>query len=394
MIAGLFTSKEETTYQEILTDLEKKVISSQEKQNSKKEQNETKSTASITLTGDLLYEQGLYDWMDNYSFGDYLDGVQSYLDSDLTIANQEVPIGGEELGVSGVAFTFNAPYEIANQYKDIGIDFVTTATNHTMDMGVEGIANTNAILDENGIGHTGSYTSEEERKEISYVEVNGIKIAILAYTYGTNESNVNNYDVNYFLSNDSFLDVYKDQFERNVEAAKKEADVVFVALHWGTEFTYQVTDMQKEVAQYLNNLGVDLIIGNHPHTIQPAETLVNEDGHKTVVFYSLGNFISSAANVYRASETFTNMYEIGALVQLNVTKQGDTTSLENIQIVPVVNHFESGYTNFSMIPFSKYTDELAEKHYQREYSDSFNISWLSEQIHDVFDDCGFLIKNI
>ena len=348
---------------------------------------------SVTLTGDLLYEQGLYDWMDNYSFGTYLDKVLLYLDSDLTIANQEVPIGGEELGISGVAYTFNAPYTIANQYPTIGIDYVTNATNHTMDMGVQGIINTNSILDQNDVGHTGAYTSQEDRDTISVVTVNGIKIAILAYTYGTNQVNQNNYDVNYFLNGyGEFDQEHQDLLENDVQKAKQEADLVFVAMHWGNEFTYEINDTQSTVAHFLNELGVDLIIGNHPHTIQKAETLTNSNGKETIVFYSLGNFISSAALVDRASEDFQNMYEIGAVVNLNVVKNEDDISLEDITIIPIVNHFEDNYTNFQMIPFSEYSDELASKHYQREFNENFNVEWLSNQIHSVFDESGFSIE--
>lgn len=350
-------------------------------------------TLSICATGDLLYEQGLYDWMDNYQFGSYLDNVLPYLDSDLTIANQEVPIGGEELGISGVAYQFNAPYEIANQYKDIGIDYVTFATNHSVDQGVQGIENTLAILDENGIGHTGAYTSQANRDTISIVEKDGIRIAILAYTYATNLYSQNTYDVNYFLNEYGQFDQNCQNLIKNdVKSAKEQADLVFVAMHWGDEFTFEVNDTQKEVAAFLNDLGVDVIIGNHPHTIQPAETLVNDQGKETIVFYSLGNFVSSAAQVSRASEDFENMYEIGAIATWDIVKEEENISIQNVEIIPIVNHFESNYTNFRLMPFSNYSEELASQHYQSEYSSYFTVDWLSSQIHYVLDPSGFLKK--
>ncbi|MGM9948291.1 CapA family protein [Floccifex sp.] len=348
-------------------------------------------TLSICATGDLLYEQGLYDWMDNYQFGSYLDDVLPYLDSDLTIANQEVPIGGKELGISGVAYQFNAPYEIANQYKDIGIDYVTFATNHSVDQGVQGIENTLSILDENGIGHTGAYTSQKQRDTISIVEKDGLRIAILAYTYATNLYSQNSYDVNYFLNEYGQFDQNcQDLIENDVKRAKKQADLVFVSMHWGDEFTFEVNDTQKEVASFLNDLGVDVIIGNHPHTIQPAETLVNDQGKETIVFYSLGNFISSAAQVSRASEDFENMYEIGAIATWDIVKEEENISIQNVKIIPIVNHFESNYSNFRLMPFSQYTENLASQHYQREYSSYFTVEWLSNQIHNVLDSSGFL----
>lgn len=399
-IFRFFSSREdkvvqEQTQEQILTE-KKETAEKKEKKEStpketkKEEVKQPRKQISIAFTGDLLYEQGLYDWMDNYSFGGYLDAVKPLLSADFTIANQEVPIGGEELGVSGVAYTFNAPYEIAEQYPSLGIDYVTTATNHTVDMGVEGIRNTNAILDENSIGHTGSYTSEEDSEKISVVDVNGIKIAILAYTYGTNQLKTNTYDVNYFLGDGQFDDYHREKLESDVKKAQEQADVVFVAMHWGTEFTYNLTSTQTEVAKYLNELGVDLIIGNHPHTIQPAETLVNSEGKETVVFYSLGNFISSAAVVSRANTDFQNMYEIGAVGRLNVVKEDGKCSLQDVQVIPVVNHFEINYNNFQLIPFEDYTEELAAEHFQRYYNEYFTVEWLSQQIHEVFDDSGFL----
>ena len=340
---------------------------------------------SVSLTGDLLWEQGLYDSMDNYQFGTYFDQVKPYLQSDLTIGNEEVPIGGEELGVSGVAYTFNAPYEIANQYKDVGFDFLTLANNHTMDMGLQGIQNTCDILDKNDIGHTGAYTSQEDRDTIRVVNVKDTKIAILSYTYGTNIPSDTDYAVPCFLDANQQLD--KDTLKTDVDKAKKEADLIFVAMHWGTEFTYDITPIQEEAAKYLNELGVDVIIGNHTHTIQKATTITNDKGKNTYVFYSLGNLVSSAANVDRATPDFQNMYEIGAIVNFDIVNKDVT----NVRIIPVVNQFEDGYTNFELIPFSSYTEDLAKKHYQRQLNDDFTKEWLSQQIHSVLDDSNFTI---
>lgn len=363
-----------------------------EPQTEQKESKKSDDTnISLVFTGDFLWEQGLYDSMDNYQFGDYFDEVKPLLDSDLTIANQEVPIGGEELGISGVAYTFNAPYEIANQYPSIGIDYMTFATNHTVDMGQAGVDNTLSILDQNGIGHTGAYSNEEDANNISVIEIDGIKIAILAYTYGTNQYAEFPYSVNYFLNGyGEFDQEHQDKLALDVARARESADVVIAAMHWGTEFTYDINPVQAEVAAFLNEQGVDIIVGNHPHCIQPAETLVNSQGKETIVFYSLGNFVSSAAQVDRADEQFQNMYEIGAVAGVNVVKDKEGIHFENVHITPVVNHFEYGYTNFKLIPFSKYTEELASQHYQRYYSELFTIDYLKEQIHSVFDSSGFV----
>lgn len=352
------------------------------------------NTVSVALTGDLLFEQGLYDWMDDYQFGDYFDEVKPYLSCDLTIGNQEVPIGGEELGVSGVAYTFNAPYQIARQLPDVGFTFLTLANNHTMDMSEQGIINTRQILDEVGLNNTGMYLSKDDRYKIRTVDMNGIKISILAYTYGTNQPATSDFGVPYFLNEfGEFDDTCKRVLKEDIRIAKKISDVVIVAMHWGNEFTYEITDTQSQAAQFLNEQGVDLVVGNHPHCIQKAETLTNSQGKQTVVFYSLGNFVSSAACVDRASEPFQNMYEIGAIVNLDIEKN-EEIRLNNIHVIPIVNHFEQDYQNFKLIPFSNYTDQLAQRHYQHEYSESFNLNYLSQQIHYVFDDSGFLKENL
>lgn len=349
---------------------------------------------SVTLTGDLLFEQGLYDWTDNYNFKDYFDEVKPYLESDLTIGNQEVPIGGSELGVSGVAFTFNAPYEVAHTLSDVGFDFLTLANNHSLDMGVQGIENTRKILDEVKIENTGMYVSEDDRYKIRVVDKNGIKVSILAYTYDTNQYRENNYNVPVFLNEyGQFDQEHMDMMSSDIKIAKKISDVVFVSMHWGNEFTYDISETQSQVASFLNEQGVDVVIGNHSHCIQPATTLTNSQGKQTIVFYSLGNFVSSAALVDRASPQFQNMYEIGAIAKFDLVKE-DKVSIENIRIVPVVNHFEHEYTNFKLIPFKDYTEDMASRHYQREFNTDFNMEYLTQQIYFVYDDSGFLESEI
>lgn len=346
-------------------------------------------TVKVAFTGDLLWEENFYESHKHYQFGHYFDAILPHLDSDLTIANQEVPIGGKELGISGTAFTYNAPYEIAKQFPKIGIDYVTLANNHILDKGQEGIDHTLDILDQEEIGHTGVYREDEETDPISVVDVKGVKIAILAYTYDTNVGRSGN--VSYFLSPAQTFDKeYQDKLKKDVAKAQKKADLVFVSMHWGTEFTYERTKTQTEVAEFLNEQGVDVIIGNHPHNIQPATTLTNKDGKKTIVFYSLGNTTSASAAVKRATPDFQNMYEIGALVNMDITKEQDEVALKNIRIIPIVNHFEYDHKNFRLIPFKEYTEKQAKKHFRARFDDNFNIEWLSHEIHTVFDDSGFL----
>lgn len=346
---------------------------------------------SLTFTGDLLFEQGLYDAMENYQFGTYFDQIQPYLKGDIVIGNQEVPIGGKDLGVSGEAFVFNAPEEIAQQLHATGFDVMTLANNHSYDMGYTGVVNTLNNLQQNHIETAGMYDNPEAYHNIKIIEKNGIRLALLAYTYDTNISfeYEHDYIVKTFLNEQhEFDEAHQELLKKEVAMAKEQADVVIAAMHWGNEFTYELNDAQLRVGSFLNEQGVDLIIGNHPHCLQTMDILEDEQtGNKTTVFYSLGNLVSSAAMVGRASMQFANMYEIGGIVNLTIRKDAETNeiSLENMELTPIVNHFEHGYTNFALLPFSAYTEEMATKHYQREYSSNFNLEWLKGQIDSLFD---------
>lgn len=348
-------------------------------------------SVSLSFTGDILIEDALYNWMGKgYDFKNYFDKVTPYLKADLVIGNQEVVLGGETLGITGSDYTFNAPEEIAKQLPQIGFDVLTFANNHSYDRGMQGIVNTRKNLKAAGIQTTGAYEKKEQRDDILVVERNGIRFAILAYTYDTNQwiDAENSFAVNHFLNEEHmFDDRCKKQLARDVQKAKEQADVVIAAMHWGTEFTYEIDAAQRDAAGFLNEQGVDIIIGNHPHCLQRVETLTNAQGKETFVMYSLGNFVSAAMGVDRASEQFTNMYEIGGIVQCDVelnTKTGETT-VKNKKMIPIVNHFDASYDGFRLLPFSSYTEELAAAHGQRSASSDFTYAWLREQLKQLYD---------
>lgn len=348
-------------------------------------------SVSLSFTGDILIEDALYNWMGKgYDFKNYFDKVTPYLKADLVIGNQEVVLGGETLGITGSDYTFNAPEEIAKQLPEIGFDVLTFANNHSYDRGMQGIVNTRKNLKAAGIQTIGAYEKKEQRDDILVVERNGIRFAILAYTYDTNQwiDAENSFAINHFLNEEHmFDDRCKKQLARDVQKAKEQADVVIAAMHWGTEFTYEIDAAQRDAAGFLNEQGVDIIIGNHPHCLQRVETLTNAQGKETFVMYSLGNFVSAAMGVDRASEQFTNMYEIGGIVQCDVelnTKTGETT-VKNKKMIPIVNHFDASYDGFRLLPFSSYTEELAAAHGQRTVSSDFTYAWLREQLKQLYD---------
>ena len=345
---------------------------------------------SLTFTGDLLFEQSLYDSWDNYAFGDYFDLIRPYLCGDIVIGNQEVPIGGEELEVSGTAYSFNAPVAIAEQLPQVGFDVLTLSNNHSYDRGYEGAVNTLENLRANDILPVGLYADETSAKQIAIVEENGIRIAILAYTYDTNiaPEDSHAFVTKTFLNEQGQLDdAHRQMLKEDVEQAQEQADVVIAAMHWGNEFTFERNAAQTQTAAYLNDLGVNIIIGNHPHCLQTMERLTNAEGKETWVFYSLGNLVSAAAMVDRASVDFANLYEMGGIVNLDVVIDGESgeVRIEHARLTPVINHFDVNYSHFQLIPLKDYTEELAAAHCQRQYSASFSKAWLEEQLHVLFD---------
>ena len=229
----------------------------------------------------------------------------------------EVPIGGRELGVSGKGYSFNAPIQIGQEVIDMGVDALNLANNHANDAGIGGRNNTINFFNKHNILTTGVYSSVEDRQKIKTKKINNITFSFLGYTYKTNNPDYQNQNlIGYYRNLDTMKldDEHKNIIKNEVEQAKQISDVVIVSMHWGNEFTYTVNDEQKELANYLNELGVDIIIGHHSHCIQPIEWLENND-HKTLVAYSLGSFVSADNQVTRATNEFANAYNISMILQ-------------------------------------------------------------------------------
>lgn len=340
---------------------------------------------SVTATGDILLEEPLLNTFGNGGWQGYLDDLDPLLESDdLTIANMEVPIGGEELGITGIDYSFNSPARTAQNLKDHSIEFVSLANNHAADRQTQGIINTHRNLDQAGIGHTGTFLWEEERNQTTMVTVKGMTIAIVSWTYDTNQPYDQEWQVNSFYSPDS---AQSQVLLQDVRQARSQADAVIVCMHWGTEFTYELNEAQSVLGPQIAQAGADVIIGNHPHTIQPAEWIESE-GRTTLCLWSLGNFMASAFQVDRADETFQNMYEVGAVACFDLVKQETGVAAENVRLIPIVNHFEGDYENFRLMKLKDYTEELAAVHSQRQFSGFFTKEWLAGQVHQVFDSSG------
>ena len=221
---------------------------------------------------------------------------------------------------------FNSPEELAYDLADMGIDVLSTAGNHCLDKGFSGLSNTLNVLDNANISHTGTARTEEERDTILFKDVNGIKVAFISYTYGTNGIPIP--DGKDFCVN--LID--KDLIKKDIESAKSQnADVIISCMHWGIEYQTKQNAEQEELADFLFQNGVDIILGNHPHVLQPMEkkTVTLEDGtvKDCFVIYAFGNFICDQ----NAENTRNSI-----ILNMDITKNPDgKISIDNIDYVPI-----------------------------------------------------------
>ena len=286
---------------------------------------------SITAIGDIMCHDtqykdaynnntGVYDF--NYVFND----IKHYTSrSDLTIGNLETTFGGKDKGYRNYP-TFNTPDSLANAISNIGVDVLSTASNHSLDTGYDGLVRTSNLLNDLGIKHVGTAKNKEERDNILFVNVKGVNIAIISYTYGTNGIPVpkgKEYSVNL---------IDEDLILKDINTAKtKSADMIIACMHWGNEYQLYASDSQKELADLLFENGVNIIIGNHSHVIQPMEkkTITTKDGitQDCFVIYALGNFISD-----QNSPNTRN----SIILDLNLTKlHNGKITINNVDYTPI-----------------------------------------------------------
>jgi len=291
---------------------------------------------SVTLAaiGDVLIHRPIYREAEQkdgtYDFSSVFKLVKNtMLQPDLLIANQESMIGGKAIGLSTYP-TFNSPHEVGDTLKDVGVDFVTLANNHTLDRGEKAIQSALKHWDALDMPYTGAFKNEEDRSRIRTITRNDITFSVLAYTYGTNGIPVpkgKDYLVN-------LIDMKK--IEADVKQAKQISEVVVVAMHWGTEYQDFPNKQQQQLAQQLADLGVDLVIGSHPHVLQPPQWVEGQDGHKTFVWFSLGNYISSQEGTKK---------QIGGIGYIDVVKttvgEQSTIELTNPGFMPTYVYYKN-----------------------------------------------------
>ena len=278
-------------------------------------------------------------------------------DADLAILNQETIISqsNEIRGANGGALLFNSPPEVADAVIDLGFDVFTMANNHLLDFGADALEESinfwNDKAKENDLTVLGAYLNEEDANNIRVREVNGVKIAFLAYA-----EHINGFEFPADSPLRVVMNYEEDVIERQIKEAKEKADVVIVSAHWGVEDTHEVSQDRIDLANKMVNWGADVILGCHTHTAETMEWITRDDGTKGFVYYSMGNFICCQTD---------NFNLVGEMPDFDIVMDGETgeITLENVGAIPNIIHYESpDFANLAVYPYSKYTPELAAVH--------------------------------
>lgn len=334
----------------------------------------------LVMAGDVLLHLRLAYWSENgkggYDFNPIFKLIKPIIKkADLAIVNQETILGGKELGVSGYP-TFNGPYELGDAIANAGFDVVLQSNNHSLDKGKQGIYNClNFWKKYPKIKTVGINTSEAQKKKLCIYKKNGIKVAILNYTYGTNGIPLPKdmpYAVNYLV---------KDEVINDIKRAEKEADFTIVCPHWGTEYYRGITDYQKTWSKIFVENGVDLVLGAHPHVIEPIKYVTDKKtGHKMLVYYSLGNFVNSTMSDGRVGDRY-----VGGIAKVKL-KRGADNKVRIVKYGVKATVMHNGGTKYGsrVYPLSKYTEELAKKNVMKAQDYMFSLEFCKKICDEVW----------
>ena len=329
------------------------------------------ATARISAQGDLLMHKPIFDDRSivRQSDGSYdFDPVFKYFtetlqDYDYAIANLETTFGGDDFPYQGNP-AFNCPDPFLDSVVDAGYDMLLTANNHSNDTLQAGILRTLEQVRGVGLGTIGTRLNEEEQRW-SMVEVNGIKIGMLCYTYssGLNDAGIPRLNGNSPMENEQLINWFYNRnpqkmydevkiILQEMEDAGAEINIMFI--HWGNEYELTENNFQNQQAQALCDLGIDVIVGGHPHVVQPVEVLTStlNPEHNTICIYSMGNAVSNQrhGNIPACQSAHT---EDGILFEITFEKYSDgKVYIQSADILPTwVNlHRNNGGNEYNMIP--------------------------------------------
>lgn len=324
---------------------------------------------TLMAVGDNLLHMGIVntgrmeDGSYEYSF--LFDGIEEFLDiADIKIINQETIFGGNELGFSGYPY-FNSPMEVGDAIAEAKFNVVLQASNHSADQGIQGLQNCVSFWKSHqDVLVTGIHEESAQTHEIPILEIDGVKFAVLNYTYGPNmevlpksiQGHLDmlcNWDEN--TGAIDFTSIHP-QVLADITLASELADIVIVCPHWGTEYATTPSSYQREFAQQMTRAGADVIIGTHPHVVQPVEWVESENGNKALCYFSLGNYVST-------QKEGIAMLEAMAWITFCVKEDGIEISQEDTGAFPMVCHYKSGPVRLEKVyMLEEYTEEDAARH--------------------------------
>ena len=331
---------------------------------------------SIVAVGDNLIHHPIFEasYADGrYDFHYIFDHIREYiLPADIAFINQETVLGNEELGFSGWPL-FSSPPEIGTAIAAAGFNVINHTNNHTLDRGAEGVMSSIEYWDNyNDVYYLGIHRSEEERRNRQVIiSMNDITVGFLGYTYGLNGIPLpagRPYLV-------SLID--RSTIAAEVRALRPHCDYLVVSMHWGNEYAFNFNREQEELAAFLAELEVDLVIGHHPHVLQPMQIVIRPDGRPMPVFYSLGNFLSSHANT-------TKEALLGGIMYVRISKDAEEVSIEEIGLIPIITHFDAARLNFGIYPLHEYTGELAARHWRRRNDPEMTPEFFMNAAREMF----------
>ena len=289
--------------------------------------------------------------------------------SDIAFINQEVMLTGQVSAYPNLA----APAEVADALIKVGFNVINLATNHSLDKGVKGLEacleNVHARPFE---GILGAFRTEEEAAQLCILEKQGVRFGFLSYTYGLNGYRLPE-EKGYMIA---LID--EEKMEADLTAIRPLCDYLVVSMHWGNEYQHTQNQYQEQLAQLLCDSGADLIIGTHPHVLQPVEWIESDTGHRTLCAYSLGNFISGQHK---------RPTMLGGILDLRLKFDPDGTLLETVSagVIPTVTYYGSkgGYTVY---PLEQFTEEQAAAHGVKKYEKPLTLDYLNDLKDKVLGD--------
>lgn len=334
--------------------------------------------ATIVSIGDIMCHSTQYTGAktaDGYNFSDFFKEVSSYFKSaDLAVGNLELTFGGTESGAWRGFPTFNTPDQLANAIADSGINLLMTANNHTYDTGFFGMKRTLDVVRNLGIQTNGS---RKDATEPTYIvkDLNGIKVGMVSYTYETTSATQTNKYLNGLRLSaeagplvNSFcyakIDTFYQEAQEIIAKMKQDgAEYITFYMHWGNEYQRTQNTWQKTLAQKLSNMGVNMIIGGHPHVVQPIEYIYSEDGQtETVCVYSLGNAVSNQRRSLMQTNAPKGHTEDGLMVSYTLKKTADgTVTLVDFEAIPtwVDRYLVGGKHKYTIYPMENLEEAKA-----------------------------------